>query len=164
MRFPFRLTYPLLVARTTCCPGGRRPQEVTRGLLTRSLRKLPVTSCALRAPGQQVVRATNASIYLIGKRVFSRSHGERAERRSRTDKRVPKQSRQSLGTRTKFIEVNGIRVTARAAQAHRASGCRQGRIPELPRARSGISGRSGFPTGRRQCECGPAFSRWAEWA
>jgi hypothetical protein len=47
------------VARTTCCPGGRRPQEVAHVFPLRpSRREFSVASCALRAPGQQVVRAT----------------------------------------------------------------------------------------------------------
>jgi len=44
------------VARTTCCPGGRRPQEVTKGSrLTIAKQHLTVASgAAFAAPGQQV--------------------------------------------------------------------------------------------------------------
>jgi len=46
------------VARTTRCPGASTETSVGAQEATGEVRMSPVASCALRAPGQQVVRAT----------------------------------------------------------------------------------------------------------
>src|SRR5258708_37541441 len=59
-----------LVARTTCCPGGRRPQEVAVDL--RILRDLLCARKGSSAPGQQVARATQTTFSSFPNSIWER--------------------------------------------------------------------------------------------
>jgi hypothetical protein len=49
---------PLLVARTTCCPGARSAQEAAEKVRAIRAASCASTDVSVEAPGQQVVRAT----------------------------------------------------------------------------------------------------------